>query len=164
MMSEPFYVTTPIYYVNDEPHLGHAYTTILADVLARYARLRGMQVFFLTGTDEHGQKVQEAARRRGIDPQAQADEMVVRFQQAWEHLHIAYDDFIRTTEPRHVRVVEAILQQPVGPGPRSTAASTRAGTACPTSASGPRRTWSTAAARTAAGRSSASSSPTTSSA
>ncbi len=111
MMSELFYVTTPIYYVNDEPHLGHAYTTVLADVLARYARLRGMQTFFLTGTDEHGQKVQEAARRRGIAPQAQADEMVVRFQQAWDHLHVAYDDFIRTTEPRHVRVVQAILQR-----------------------------------------------------
>ena len=109
-MSEPLYVTTPIYYVNDEPHLGHAYTTILADVLARYARLRGVETFFLTGTDEHGQKVQEAARRRSVDPQSHADEMVVRFQRAWEHLHVAYDDFIRTTEPRHIRVVEAILQ------------------------------------------------------
>ena len=109
-MSEPLYVTTPIYYVNDEPHLGHAYTTILADVLSRYARLRGVETFFLTGTDEHGQKVQEAARRRSVDPQSHADEMVVRFQRAWEHLHLAYDDFIRTTEPRHIRVVEAILQ------------------------------------------------------
>ena len=109
-MSEPFYVTTPIYYVNDEPHIGHAYTTVLADVLARYARLRGVETFFLTGTDEHGQKVQEAAQRRGIDPQTQADEMVVHFQQAWQRLHVACDDFIRTTEPRHVRVVQAILQ------------------------------------------------------
>ena len=109
-MKEPFYVTTPIYYVNDEPHLGHAYTTILADVLARYARLRGLETFFLTGTDEHGQKVQEAAARRGIDPQAHADQMVLRFQQTWERLHVACDDFIRTTEPRHVRVVGTILQ------------------------------------------------------
>jgi methionyl-tRNA synthetase len=109
-MSEPYYVTTPIYYVNDEPHLGHAYTTILADVLARYARLRGAETFFLTGTDEHGQKVQRAAQARGVDPQAQADEMVVRFQQTWGRLHVAYDDFIRTTEPRHARVVEAVLQ------------------------------------------------------
>ena len=108
-MSEPFYVTTPIYYVNDEPHLGHAYTTILADVLARYARLRGRDTFFLTGTDEHGQKVQEAASRRGVTPLAHADEMVVRFRQAWEHLHVGYDDFIRTTEARHLRVVETIL-------------------------------------------------------
>jgi methionyl-tRNA synthetase len=103
-------VTTPIYYVNDEPHLGHAYTTILADVLARYARLQGRETFFLTGTDEHGQKVQDAAQRRGISPQAQADEMVVRFQTAWDRLHVSYDDFIRTTQPRHVRVVQAILQ------------------------------------------------------
>ncbi len=109
-MSNPFYVTTPIYYVNDEPHLGHAYTTILADVLARYARLRGVETFFLTGTDEHGQKVQEAAERRGISPQAHADEMVVRFQRIWERLHVGHDDFIRTTEARHVRVVETVLQ------------------------------------------------------
>ena len=73
-MNDPFYVTTPIYYVNDEPHIGHAYTTVLADVLARYARLRGVETFFLTGTDEHGQKVQEAAQQRGVEPQAQADE------------------------------------------------------------------------------------------
>ncbi|MBN1888483.1 MAG: methionine--tRNA ligase [Thermoflexales bacterium] len=109
-MNEPFYITTPIYYVNDKPHLGHAYTTILADVLARYARLRGQPTFFLTGTDEHGQKVQQASQRRGVSPRAHADDMVVRFQQAWEHLHVAYDDFIRTTQPRHVRVVETILQ------------------------------------------------------
>jgi methionyl-tRNA synthetase len=109
-MTKPFYITTPIYYVNDEPHLGHAYTTVLADVLARYARLRGDACFFLTGTDEHGQKVQNAARARGITPQAQADEMVVRFKSSWRELHIANDDFVRTTEPRHVRVVKAILQ------------------------------------------------------
>ena len=109
-MGNPFYVTTPIYYVNDEPHIGHAYTTVLADVLARYARLRGIETFFLTGTDEHGQKVERAAAARGIPPQQQADEMVVRFQRAWERLHISNDDFIRTTEPRHVRVVQAVLQ------------------------------------------------------
>jgi methionyl-tRNA synthetase len=109
-MNEPFYITTPIYYVNDEPHVGHAYTTVLADVMARYARLRGVETFFLTGTDEHGQKVQSAAEARGIDPQQHADEMVVRFQQAWERLNITHDDFIRTTETRHTRVVEAVLQ------------------------------------------------------
>lgn len=108
-MSEPFYVTTPIYYVNDEPHLGHAYTTILADVLARYARLQGRETFFLTGTDEHGQKVQEAAVKRDTTPQEQADQMVVRFLQAWQGLEISYDDFIRTTESRHVRVVQQVL-------------------------------------------------------
>jgi len=110
-MSEPFYVTTPIYYVNDEPHLGHAYTTILADALARFARLRGQEVFFLTGTDEHGEKVQQAAQKRGIDEQTHTDEMVQRFQGLWQDLHVQHDDFIRTTQPRHVRVVQAVLKQ-----------------------------------------------------
>lgn len=109
-MQDPFYVTTPIYYVNDEPHIGHAYCTVLADVLARYARLRGLETFFLTGTDEHGQKVRDAAAAHGITPQEQADLMVQRFQNAWQRLHISHDDFIRTTEPRHVRVVQAVLQ------------------------------------------------------
>lgn len=111
MMGKTFYVTTPIYYVNDIPHIGHAYTTILADVLARYARLRGQDTFFLTGTDEHGQKVQDAAQKRGVSPQAQADETMLRFKRAWEYLHISNDDFIRTTQPRHKRVVTTILQR-----------------------------------------------------
>lgn len=107
-----FYITTPIYYVNDAPHLGHAYTTILADVLARYHRLRGEPVYFLTGVDEHGQKVQNAVRKNAItDPQAYVDEMAERFKTTWKRLNIAYDDFIRTTEPRHVRVVQQVLQQ-----------------------------------------------------
>lgn len=110
-MAKPFYITTPIYYVNDEPHLGHAYTTILADVLARYARLRGDEVFFLTGTDEHGQKVQQAVQAQGVDEQTYVDEMVERFRGLWRELHIEHQDFIRTTEPRHVRVVETILQR-----------------------------------------------------
>ena len=106
-----FYITTPIYYVNDEPHLGHAYTTVMADVLSRYHRMMGDDVFFLTGTDEHGQKVEQAAQGRGLDPQAHADEMVVRFQDLWKRLNISNDDFIRTTEPRHTRVVQDILQR-----------------------------------------------------
>src|SRR5512133_222956 len=112
-----FYVTTPIYYVNDEPHLGHAYTTILADVLARYHRLMGEPTFFLTGVDEHGQKVQNALKKLGIPnptpapAQAYVDEMAPRFQGAWDRLNIHYDDFIRTTQPRHVQVVQSILQQ-----------------------------------------------------
>jgi methionyl-tRNA synthetase len=110
MTDEPFYVTTPIYYVNDEPHLGHAYTTILADALARYARLRGQGTFFLTGTDEHGQKVQEAAQQRGVPSLQLADEMAGRFQHTWDKLHVAHDDFIRTTQPRHVCVVQTVLQ------------------------------------------------------
>jgi methionyl-tRNA synthetase len=110
-VTDPFYITTPIYYVNDEPHLGHAYTTILADALARFARLRGREVFFLTGTDEHGQKVQEAAQARGIAERAHADEMVERFRNLWSELHIDYQDFIRTVEPRHVQVVQHVLQR-----------------------------------------------------
>jgi len=110
-MKKTFYVTTPIYYVNDVPHIGHAYTTILADVLARCHRLRNEPTFFLTGTDEHGQKVQRAAEKAGITPEEQADRTVVRFQQMWKKLNIANDDFIRTTEERHVRIVRKALQQ-----------------------------------------------------
>jgi len=105
-----FYVTTPIYYVNDLPHIGHAYTTILADVLARYRRTLGDEVHFLTGTDEHGLKVQQAAQARGADPQEHCDEYVLRFQELWRRLHISNDDFIRTTEERHTAVVQRLLQ------------------------------------------------------
>lgn len=110
MSEQKFYVTTPIYYVNDKPHIGHAYTTILADVLARYHRLIGAPTFFLTGTDEHGQKVSQAAVRAGMTPKEQADRTVVRFQELWKKLEITHDDFIRTTEPRHTAVVQGILQ------------------------------------------------------
>ncbi|MAD51048.1 MAG: methionine--tRNA ligase [Candidatus Marinimicrobia bacterium] len=109
-MAGKFYITTPIYYVNDKPHIGHAYTTILADVLSRYHRAEGEDVFFLTGLDEHGQKVQQAAEERGIDPKDHCDEMAPRFLELWEKLHISNDDFIRTTEDRHVKVVQDILQ------------------------------------------------------
>jgi len=105
-----FYVTTPIYYVNDEPHIGHAYATILADVISRYHRLFGDDVYFLTGTDEHGQKLQEAARKHNRQPQEFCDQMVQRFKRAWKELDIRNDDFIRTTEARHVAVVQKILQ------------------------------------------------------
>ena len=111
MKQKHFYVTTPIYYVNDLPHIGHAYTTILADVLARFHRLSGDRVRFLTGTDEHGQKVQRAAERSGISPQQQADRTVGRFLEMWKKLGITNDDFIRTTEARHVRAVQKALQQ-----------------------------------------------------
>ncbi len=110
MPDETFYVTTPIYYVNDKPHIGHAYTTILADVLARYRRLLGTETFFLTGTDEHGQKVQRAADQNGISAQEQCDRTVVRFQELWTKLEVTHDDFIRTTEPRHQVIVQRILQ------------------------------------------------------
>ena len=106
-----FYITTPIYYVNDEPHIGHAYTTILADVLSRYHREAGDEVFFLTGTDEHGQKVSQAASERGVEPKKHCDEMVIRFQNMWKKLHIENDHFIRTTDKDHQEVVKEILQQ-----------------------------------------------------
>lgn len=107
-----FYITTPIYYVNDQPHLGHAYSTILADALARYHRLRGEETFFLTGVDEHGQKVYNAVRKNNIaDPQEYTDRMAERFQAAWRTLRISNDDFLRTSEARHKRVVMHVLQQ-----------------------------------------------------
>jgi methionyl-tRNA synthetase len=105
-----FYLTTPIYYVNDRPHLGHAYTTILADAMARYRRLAGDDVWFLTGTDEHGDKIAQAAASAGITPQQLADRNSAAFRDAWRQLGIDYSDYIRTTEARHVKVVQAILQ------------------------------------------------------
>ena len=110
-MSKNFYITTPIYYVNDRPHIGHAYTTILADVLNRYFQLGGYSSFFLTGTDEHGQKVQQAAKERGISPQEQVDQYYIRFQELWNQLHIKYNRFIRTTEKNHCKYVQKILQE-----------------------------------------------------
>jgi methionyl-tRNA synthetase len=108
-MTGNFYITTPIYYVNDKPHIGHSYTTILADVLARYHRAFGEETFFLTGTDEHGQKVQKAAEAAAISPQIQCDITSVRYMELWKKLRISYDDFIRTTEERHKKVVKKIL-------------------------------------------------------
>jgi methionyl-tRNA synthetase len=107
-MRPPFFVTTPIFYVNDVPHIGHAYTVIAADVLARYKRMAGYDVFFLTGTDEHGQKIEKAAHARGEDPKALADRLSERFRALWRDLDVSYDDFIRTTEPRHRNAVHAM--------------------------------------------------------
>lgn len=109
-MNKRFYVTTPIYYVNDIPHIGHAYTTIAADILARRNRLLGNEVFFLTGTDEHGQKVEKAAKERGRLPKEQADLLVVNFKNLWKRLNISNDDFIRTTDGQHIKTVQGILQ------------------------------------------------------
>ncbi|MBF0570515.1 MAG: methionine--tRNA ligase [Candidatus Omnitrophica bacterium] len=106
-----FFVTTPIYYVNDAPHIGHAYTTILADVLSRYHRTLGDKVFFLTGLDEHGQKVMQAAQKRGLSPQAHCDDLSPRFLNLWKTLDIRYDDFIRTTQERHKKIVQLVLQK-----------------------------------------------------
>ena len=98
-----FYLTTPIYYVNATPHLGHAYTTIVADAMARYRRLAGDDVFFLTGTDEHGDKIAQAATKAGVSPQAYADRISAAFRETWRRLGITDDDFIRTrSEERRV--------------------------------------------------------------
>ncbi len=110
-MSDAFYVTTPIYYVNGEPHIGHTYTTVVADTLARYHRLAGEETFFLTGTDEHGEKMTEAAAERSITTQQLADENSARFREAWDALGLRYDRFIRTTDPDHRRAVQTMLQQ-----------------------------------------------------
>ncbi|MDD4893694.1 MAG: methionine--tRNA ligase [Candidatus Omnitrophica bacterium] len=110
-MRDKFYITTPLYYVNASPHIGHSYTTIAADCLARYMRkkLGEENVWFLTGTDEHGQKIQRAADAKGLSPQDFADKTSVQFKELWKALDISYNDFIRTTEPRHVKTVQKVL-------------------------------------------------------
>jgi methionyl-tRNA synthetase len=110
-MSDSFYITTPIYYINDVPHLGHAYTEVAADFLARFHRLLGGKVTFLTGTDEHGQKIAQAAEAKGMSPKEWADEIVPRWHEVWKALDISYDDFIRTTEARHESPVQKFVQE-----------------------------------------------------
>ena len=109
-MSKAFYVTTPIYYANAAPHMGHAYTTVIADFLARFHRLDGFDAYFLVGTDEHGEKIFQAANQAGMDPQQFCDRISQRFRDAWQVLDISHDDFIRTTEERHKAVVRRILE------------------------------------------------------
>ena len=111
-----FYITTPIYYVNDIPHIGHAYTTVACDVISRYKRMKGYDVYFLTGTDEHGQKIQTAAEAKGKTPQELVDEIHLNFKKLWEVLNISNDDFIRTTEPRHIKVVQEIFKKLIDQG------------------------------------------------
>jgi methionyl-tRNA synthetase len=108
---ETFFITTPIYYVNDVPHIGHAYTTIIADALSRFKKLSGNEVFFLTGTDEHGQKIEKSAAEKGLKPIELADRVVGRFKDLWKELDIEYDDFIRTTQSRHEKGVQKIFQK-----------------------------------------------------
>jgi methionyl-tRNA synthetase len=109
-MNKKFFVTTPIYYVNDKPHVGHAYTTLAADVLTRWHRERGDEVFFLTGTDEHGAKVAQAATVAGKPEQEFVDEKAAAFKEAWQKLNINYDNFLRTTDPVHVAAVKTATQ------------------------------------------------------
>jgi len=111
MEDKIFYVTTPIYYVNASPHIGHAYTTIVADVMARFYRLSGYRTFFMTGTDEHGDKIAEAARKANTTPQAYADMISAQFRELWPQLAITNDYFIRTTDENHVKTVQLILKK-----------------------------------------------------
>ena len=111
-----FYITTPIYYVNDIPHIGHAYTTIACDAISRYKRMKGYDVHFLTGTDEHGQKIQAAAEKKGITPQQLVDEIHKNFKDLWKVLNISNDDFIRTTEERHIKTVQAMFKKLIDQG------------------------------------------------
>ncbi len=115
-MDKRFYLTTPIYYVNGVPHVGSATTTLLCDALARFHRLRGETVFFLTGTDEHGSKVAEAAAKAGLSPQALVDRNSRQFADCWNYLHVSYDDFIRTSEPRHMEVVAEVFRRLLAKG------------------------------------------------
>src|SRR5438093_8466134 len=110
-MAKPFYLTTAIYYVNGEPQLGHAYEQVIADVIARARRSLGVETFFLTGLDEHGQKVQQAAVAEGKSPQAYCDELAGVWKSFAAKLELTNDDFVRTTEPRHQQVVQAILSK-----------------------------------------------------
>jgi methionyl-tRNA synthetase len=116
MGRDVFYLTTPIYYPNDVPHIGHAYDAVAADVIARHHRLRGEEVFHLTGTDEHGLKLQRAAETAGVDPKRWVDDMEPRWREVWKRLDIAYDDYIRTTETRHREAVVKLLDQVHGNG------------------------------------------------
>ena len=107
-MSGKYYLTTPLYYVNSKPHIGHAYTEIASDVLARWHRMNGREVLFLTGTDEHGQKISKAAAEAGMPPKEFTDKFSLTFRELWKTLNISYDDFIRTTEGRHKKSVEHV--------------------------------------------------------
>lgn len=111
MSKKPYYITTPIYYPNSNLHLGHTYTTIIADALKRYKTIQGYDAFFVTGTDEHGQKIQESAHENGMEPQAFVDEIVVSIKELWKTLDIDYDAFVRSTDPQHIKDTQAIFQK-----------------------------------------------------
>ena len=146
--SSPFYLTTAIDYVNGQPHLGTAYEKITADVIARYKRLCGVETHFLMGNDEHSQNVYRKAREQGLDPLVYCDQMEQPSSASvWARLDISFDDFIRTTEPRHQRRRAGDDASRSAPTATSTRATTRAGTACRARRSSRRRTWSTACAR-----------------
>ena len=110
-MTKKFYITTPIYYVNSVPHLGHAYTTIACDILARYKRQQGVDTRFLTGTDEHGANIEKSAATQGVSPKEWTDRVSAQYKELWKILNISYDDFIRTTDKNHEHVVQAVFEK-----------------------------------------------------
>ena len=110
-MKNKFYITTPIYYPSADAHIGHAYCTVMCDILARYKRLRGVETYFLTGTDEHGEKIQKKAAEKGVSPQQYVDEIAAKFQDLWKAMKISNDDFIRTTQERHIKVVQDVFSK-----------------------------------------------------
>jgi methionyl-tRNA synthetase len=116
IVAKRFYITTPIYYVNDKPHIGHTYTTVLADVFARHHRMMGEEVYFLTGTDEHGQKIEKTAAARGITPQQLADEVMPNFENLWKRMGLTHDYFVRTTDAQHKAVIQERFSQLLGTG------------------------------------------------
>ena len=147
---ERYYLTTPIYYPSDNLHIGHAYTTTVADSLARWHRFAGREAYFVTGSDEHGQKIQRAAAAKGVTPKEYVDEIVASFKDLWERLNIKYDDFVRTTDERHHRAVQAVFQKIYAKGDIYKSAY-EAGTARPVRRSGWKTAWRTATAPTAGG-------------
>ena len=110
-MQKKFYITTPIYYPSGNPHIGHCYTTVACDSIARYKRMQGYDVMFLTGTDEHGQKIEEKAKAKGITPKEYVDEIVEIFKNLWKYMNIDYDRYIRTTDDYHVESVQKIFEE-----------------------------------------------------
>jgi methionyl-tRNA synthetase len=146
MSKQKFYLTTPIYYVNARPHIGHAYTTLVADTIARRHRLLGDDTFFLTGTDEHGQKIERSAAAAGIPPQQFTDEVSVEFRNLWARMGLTNDDFIRTTEPRHQQGAQRLTPASTPSAKRSSSKALPASSA-PTAAPpkpSPRKTSSSA--------------------
>ena len=129
-MSKKFYITTPIYYVNARPHIGHAYTTLACDTIARRHRMLGDDTWFLTGTDEHGQKIERAAQAAGKTPQQFTDEISAEFRALWDRMGLTYDDYIRTTSDRHKQGVQALWKRIKGSTATSIRATTPASTAC----------------------------------
>ena len=143
---KPFYITTPIYYPSSNLHIGHAYCSTAADSMARFKKLTGYDVYFLTGTDEHGQKIERKAKEQGVTPKEYVDKIVAGIKDLWKLMDIDYSDFIRTTDDRHVKCVQKIFKQLYDQG------DTRAGTARPANPSGRNCSSRTAAARTAVAR------------